>query len=133
MEACHAGLCAEQVWYLCPDMTFLANGTMLCMTIIQTTGRQEYPFMRIRTAMFYLILMLTPLGCDRQQSTGEIDPQLGIACFEQQRPSLPPGTQYEGIEQLSGDRLTIRIMNGVEVVTLDCMLNEEGVVQGAGR
>ena len=89
--------------------------------------------MRILTVMFYLFLMLLPLSCDRQKSDAEIDPQLGLDCFEQQRASLPPGTQYEGIEQLSDNRLTIRIMNGVEVVTVECPVDAGGVLQGAGH
>ncbi len=89
--------------------------------------------MRIIAPMLYLILMLTLLACDRQQSAGGIDPQLGVACFEQQRASLPPGTQYEGIDQLSGDRLTIRIMNGVEVVTVECLLDAAGGLQGPSQ
>jgi len=42
------------------------------------------------------------------------------------RHRLPPGTQYEGIEKLADNVLSIRIMNGVEVVKLDCGLNPDG-------
>jgi hypothetical protein len=58
---------------------------------------------------------------------------MGVGCFESHRESLPPGTQYEGIEKLTGNKLTIRIMNGVEVVTLDCALNPDGTLQGTGK
>ena len=59
------------------------------------------------------------------------DPMLGLECFENHRASLAPGAQYEGIEKRAGDRLTIRIMNGVEVVTLDCGLNPDGTLGSA--
>lgn len=47
--------------------------------------------------------------------------------------SLPPGTQYEGIEKLAENVLTIRIMNGVEVVTMDCGVNPDGSLRSTGE
>ncbi len=78
---------------------------------------------------------LTPFlfSCDQQPPAPDIDLALGRACFESHRADLPPGTQYEGIKGLVGDQLTIRIMNGVEVVTIDCTLNADGVIQGSGQ
>jgi hypothetical protein len=58
---------------------------------------------------------------------------LGFECFESHRASLPPGAQYEGIEKLAENTLTIKIMNGVDVVTLDCALNPDGAMQDAGK
>ena len=89
--------------------------------------------MRNSSALISLALVLSLLGCDRQQETGGIDPQQGLDCFEQRRASLPPGTQYEGIEQLTDDGLVIRIMNGLEVVTVECKLDASGAVQGVGN
>ena len=89
--------------------------------------------MRILTAIGCIAVTALLFACDRQQSTSEIDPKLGLECFESHRASLPPGTQYEGIEKLVENRLTIKIMNGVEVVTLDCRLNPGGAVQSTGR
>ena len=89
--------------------------------------------MRILTAIVYLAATALLLSCDQQHSTSDIDPKLGLECFESHRVSLPPGTQYEGIEKLAENRLTIRIMNGVEVVTLDCWLNMEGTLQSIGK
>lgn len=77
-----------------------------------------------------LMAFVTPAvllaACDQGPTVADIDPELGRECFESRRASLPPGTQYEGIEKLDGDRITIKIMNGVEVVTLDCTLNTDG-------
>ena len=56
-----------------------------------------------------------------------LDPQLGRECFEQQRVSLPPGTQYEGFEA-SGDRITIKVMTGAELTSVDCMLSPDGTL-----
>ena len=58
---------------------------------------------------------------------------LGLECFESQRASLPPGTQYEGIKKLAENRLTIRIMDGVEVVMVDCGLKPDGTLRRSGK
>ena len=67
----------------------------------------------------------------QQDSSSDIDSKLGLECFQSHR--LPPGTQFEGIEKLVDDGLTIRIMNGVEVVTLDCWLNPDGTLRSTGK
>ena len=89
--------------------------------------------MRILTAIMYLVLTAFLFACDRQQSTSDVDPGLGLECFESHRASLPPGTQYEGIKSLAGNRLTVRIMNGVDVVTLECGLNPDGTLRSTGK
>jgi hypothetical protein len=83
--------------------------------------------------MFQLAITTLLFACDQRNPASEVDPKLGRECFESHRAALPPGTQYEGIETLAEDRLTIRIMNGVDVVTLDCRLNADGTVQSAGQ
>jgi len=88
--------------------------------------------MRILTTTVLLALTTLLLSCEQRHTTSDVDPRLGRECFESHRASLPPGTQYEGIEKLAENRLTIRIMNGVEVVTLDCGLNPDGTLQGTG-
>jgi hypothetical protein len=85
--------------------------------------------MRILTAIAQLTLATLLSSCDQQHSISGIDTQLGLECFEIHRASLPPGTQYEGIEKLTEEVLTIRIMNGVDVVTLDCGLKPDGTLQ----
>ena len=89
--------------------------------------------MRILTSIVSFTLAVLLSSCDQQHSTPDVDPMLGLECFESHRASLPPGAQYEGIEKLAGSKLTIRIMNGVEVVTLDCALNPDGTMQDAGK
>jgi hypothetical protein len=89
--------------------------------------------MRIFNAIVQLALMTLLSSCNQQHSTSGIDPKLGFECFEIHRASLSPGTQYEGIETLAGDVLTIRIMNGVDVVTLDCGLNPDGTLQSVQK
>ena len=89
--------------------------------------------MRIITAIVYLALMAILSSCDQQHSASDVDPMLGLECFESHRASLPPGTQYEGIEKLAENRLTIRIMDGVEVVTLDCGLTPDGTLRSTGK
>jgi hypothetical protein len=89
--------------------------------------------MRILTLIVQIALTALLFACDQQHSTSDIDPKLGLECFESHRASLPPGTQYEGIEMLAENRLTIRIMNGVDVVTLDCVVNPDGTLQSTGK
>ena len=90
--------------------------------------------MRIFTSIFFLTVAALLYACEQQQnSTKDIDPGLGLECFESYRASLPPGTQYEGIENLAGVRLRIRIMNGLEVITIDCELNPDGTLKSGGK
>jgi len=89
--------------------------------------------MRILTTIFFLVLTAFLCSCDQQHATPDIDPRLGLECFESRRASLPPGTQYEGIEKLAENVLTIKIMNGVAVETLGCELNPDGTLQSAGK
>ena len=89
--------------------------------------------MRIITTIIYITLTALLVSCDQQNSTTDIDPKLGLECFESYRASLPPGTQYEGIENLAGVRLRIRIMNGLEVITIDCELNPDGTLKSTGK
>ena len=89
--------------------------------------------MRILTTIIYIALTALLVSCDQQYSAPDIDPKLGLECFENHRASLPPGTQYEGIEKLAENRLTIRIMNGVDVVTLDCGLNPDGTLRSTEK
>ena len=85
--------------------------------------------MRILTTAVLLTLIVSLLSCDQQHAASDIDPKVGLECFESYRASLPPGTQYEGIEKLAGVRLRIRIMNGLEVITIDCELNPDGTLR----
>ena len=87
--------------------------------------------MRILTTIVFLALTALIFSCDQRNSTSDVDPRLGLECFESHR--LPPGTQYEGIEKLADNVLSIRIMDGVEVVTLDCGLNPDGTLGSAGK
>ena len=78
--------------------------------------------MRIHSAIVYATLAASLLSCDKSSPVADIDPRLGSECFESYRASFAPGTQYEGIEKLDGDLLTIRIMDGIEVVRIDCSI-----------
>ena len=89
--------------------------------------------MRIITIIVQLALAALLFSCDQQHSASDIDSKLGVECFESHRASLPPGTQYEGTEKLAENRLTIKIMNGVDVVTLDCGLNPDGTLQSTEK
>ena len=87
--------------------------------------------MRILTSIVFLLVTVLLYACDQQSSVSDVDPRLGLECFENHR--LTPGTQYEGIEKLAENTLTIRIMNGVDVVTLECGLKPDGTLRGTGK
>ncbi len=89
--------------------------------------------MRIITAIVQLTLAALLASCDQRHSASDVDPMLGRECYESHRASLPPGAQYEGIDKHAENGITIKVMNGVDVVTLDCGLNPDGTLQGAGR
>ena len=85
--------------------------------------------MRILSASFYIVLPAFLSSCEQPDAVSGIDPKLGRECFESHRASLPAGTQYEGIKELAEDRLTIKVMSGVKVVTMDCALQPDGTLQ----
>ena len=89
--------------------------------------------MRILATIVFRAVSALLSSCDQQHSATEVDPTLGLECFESHRASFPPGTQYEGIEKLAEGVLTIRIMNGVNVETLDCELNPDGTLKSTGK
>jgi hypothetical protein len=89
--------------------------------------------MRILTTIAYPALTVVLFSCGQQHSASDIDPRLGLECFESHRAVLPPGTQYEGIEKLAENRLTIKIMNGVKVETIACGVKPDGTLQGTGK
>ena len=82
--------------------------------------------MRILTTVVYTTAATLLLACGQQDPASAIDPRTGVDCFETHRATLPPGTQYEGIDTLTEDQITIKIMNGVDVVTITCELNPDG-------
>ena len=90
--------------------------------------------MRIRFAIACLALPVALLvGCGPQQPTVAVDPNLGHDCYAKLLPSLPNGTQYEGVESATQEKLTIRVMTGVDVTTADCALNPDGTLQAPGE
>lgn len=89
--------------------------------------------MRILIWILYIALGAFLLSCDQRHSAPDVDPVLGLECYESLRASLVPGTQYEGIERLAENRLIIKIMNGVEVVTMDCAMNQDGTLKITGK
>lgn len=90
--------------------------------------------MRIPSALACLAFAATLLvGCGPQQSTTAVDPQLGHDCYAKLLPSLPNGTQYEGIERATVDQLTIRVMTGADLTTVACALNPDGALQTRGE
>ena len=83
--------------------------------------------MRQRSTILVMTLALPGLwSCGPQPPTVEIDPQIGRDCLEMHRASLPPGTQFEGIESASEGQLIVRVMTGTELTTVACDLGPDG-------
>jgi hypothetical protein len=90
--------------------------------------------MRIPLAIPCLVLIaLLLVSCGEQAPTIAVDPEVGRACFDTHVAALPAGTQYEGIERAVPGRVTIRVMTGVELTTLDCALNPDGSLKSGGQ
>lgn len=87
--------------------------------------------MRVLTLIGYFVLTAMLFACDKQHLEADVDPMLGRECFESHRASLAPGAQYEGIDKLTGDTLTIKVMSGVDVVGLECRLKPDGTLGNA--
>ncbi len=85
--------------------------------------------MRMLTSVVYTTVATLLSACGQQDPASAIDPRMGLDCFEAHRATLQPGTQFEGIDKLTEDQITIKIMDGVEVVTLSCGLNPDGSVK----
>jgi hypothetical protein len=63
-------------------------------------------------------------SCSQQPDAPKVDPLLGRQCFEFHLPQLPPGSQYEGFEA-SADRINVRVMTGVDMKTVTCVLGPD--------
>jgi hypothetical protein len=89
--------------------------------------------MRFIATVVSLVPVALLSSCDAGNKVSEAELALGAECFERHRASLAPGTQYEGVEDVTDNQITIRIMDGLNVVTIDCPLNPDGTLQGAGE
>ena len=69
------------------------------------------------------------IGCSPDQPPPDVDPALGRACFAAKQAELPPGSQYEGIAAAADGKLSIKVMNGVGVVSVDCVIGPDGQVR----
>ena len=90
---------------------------------------KEHLSMRSISAGLHAALAVFLCSCDQGQPVSGVDPQVGRGCFERHRASLSPGAQYEGMDRLVENRLTIRVMNGVDIVKVACTLSPNGELQ----
>jgi hypothetical protein len=68
------------------------------------------------------------LSCGDEQQSTDVDPSLGLTCFEALQPALPPGSQYEGLIEVSENRITVRAMTGTKVESFKCSQEPDGTV-----
>jgi hypothetical protein len=85
--------------------------------------------LRITTLILSFTITMILTACDQQEVAPNVDPQLGSNCFQSKLPSLPPGSQYEGIEGKDGNLLTIKVMDGTGVITVECVLADDETLQ----
>lgn len=85
--------------------------------------------MRITAAIMTMIVSTTALlSCGEQPPPTDVDPMLGRNCFEAHQLALPPGSQYEGIAEVSENRITISAMTGTKVERFACSQAADGSV-----
>jgi hypothetical protein len=89
--------------------------------------------MRFIATVVCLVPVALLSSCDTGNKVSEADLALGAQCFERHRASLAPGTQYEGVEGVTDDQVSIRIMDGLNVVTIGCPLNPDRTLQDGGE
>lgn len=89
--------------------------------------------MRFIATVVCLVPVALLSSCDTGNRVSDADLALGAECFERHRAALAPGTQYEGVEGVADSQITIRIMDGLDVVSIDCPRNPDGTLQGAGE
>jgi hypothetical protein len=79
---------------------------------------------------FYALIVGAGLlaGCGQPAPEVTVDRATGRQCFELHLDSLPPGTQYEGVAGVDGERLQVRVMTGAEIETIDCVIDADGKV-----
>ncbi len=86
--------------------------------------------MRSSDAIIFLSLTAALLAsCGQEEPAIDVDPRIGQGCFDSHIASLPNGTQYEGIEHAVAGRITIHVMTGVELTTVECALDPDGTLQ----
>ncbi len=88
--------------------------------------------MRSSRAIIIFVLAVPLLNsCGQEEPAIDVDPQIGQDCFDSHIASLPNGTQYEGIERAVAGQITVRVMTGVELTTVECALAPDGTLQSA--
>jgi hypothetical protein len=76
-----------------------------------------------------LMATLAVSGCGGPSSEPSVDRATGRICFELHLDDLPPGTQYEGVASVDGERLQVRVMTGAELQTIDCLIDADGQIR----
>lgn len=72
------------------------------------------------------------LSCQgKDPAEQQMDPRFGRECFYAHQSTLPPGSQYEGAEA-AGDKIRVKIMNGVDLRTIECRLGPNGELDLGG-
>ncbi len=107
----------------------IRSGEWLNNTAVIVIAGLQRSTMQLYTANLALLATSLLVACGRQEPPPDVNPMLGRACFENRLPSLPPGSQYEGIQGINGNRLTIKVMDGVKVSSVECGLAPDGTLE----
>jgi hypothetical protein len=89
--------------------------------------------MRILAEIIQLPLTVLFVSCDQQHTPQMSIRSLDLNAFRVTVHYPHRGLQYECIENFAEKGITIRIMTGVDVVTLDCGLNPDGTALSTGK
>jgi len=101
------------------------------LTLLRPYPDRRPSMHRVAATIFSALTASLLFSCGQKEPSIDVDPQVGRACFDAHTASLPPGTQYEGIERAVEGRITIRVMTGVELTTAECALNPDRTLQSA--
>lgn len=75
------------------------------------------------------LLAFTGLAACGPTSEPSIDRVTGRECFELHLEHLPPGSQYEGVASADGARFKVRVMDGVDLIDVECETDAGGEVR----
>jgi len=112
----------------CPGDALFARLPAGCFARIPVF-RKEARMRSSRAIILFALAMPLLNSCGQKEPAIDVDPQIGQDCFDSHVASLPNGTQYEGIERAVAGQVTIRVMTGVALTTVECALAPDGTLR----
>jgi hypothetical protein len=131
VERFEDGMCGEFFRYIVMRLLWCFSARILAYTSVHRCLEWRLGMRHCTAVVLGFLTALQLTSCGQKESEIEVDPQLGRQCFDAHIDALPSGTQYEGIERAVAGRLTIRVMTGVELTSVECELDPDGTLRTA--